>query len=633
MLERPTPFGPLLVSCTVTGQCNRFEAIHPLAMLWHACDANGSYSMMLKAALRQRPPTIAAPWRFAAYADEVTPGNVVSPDNLRKVWVIYWALIDCSRQSLHKEDAWFLLAAKRSSEVKKISGGIAAMFKECLKLFFTGGANDVSTVGVHFEFPDGEAAHLWLRLDQIVQDDGAHKAIWCCVGASGSRFCMLCQNAFARASGEVDSDNEEILVNDVTHVSGLHLATEATIHESLDKLDAYHVEFLATPKSKTWFREREQALGFKYEPHSVLRDDALKSKVQATKQFVHDWMHVMAVSGVINVTLFLVIAACAAAGVGWEQFREYVAAWFWPKGQQNPASILTPKRVTAYKKVKKIKCQASELISILPVIALFIQLAVIPAGVAVDACMVLLCLADVLDLLMATPRGNVNPKTLQDAVEKFLDKFKETFGTKPMITKFHSMLHFALELDRFGMLLTCWVQERKHKMVRTFCNDILKTRVFERSVLGNVVCQHMHNLKHRTNFEFAAGLVGGRPAYGELKNMVLSTTGLGDWLPVDTALFMRSSAWTTTGIGDAVLYMDGASMGAGIVWVHVEANGVPMTMVRPGDCQRHDGNAGYSVWRLQAEPMWIESTDIFDPCVFTWEDVRTVRILLPSYYR
>ena len=56
-------------------------------MLWTAVRENGSYAAMVQEALRVRPPSAEQPWRFAVYCDEVTPGNVMAPDNLRRVWI------------------------------------------------------------------------------------------------------------------------------------------------------------------------------------------------------------------------------------------------------------------------------------------------------------------------------------------------------------------------------------------------------------------------------------------------------------------------------------------------------------------------------------------------------------------
>ena len=81
------------------------------------------------------------------------------------------------------EDAWFLLAVKRSSEVAKLEGGVSAFFGACLEALFTSSAADFAATGVLLEFRDGTSARLFLKPEQVIQEDAAHKMVWNCVGA------------------------------------------------------------------------------------------------------------------------------------------------------------------------------------------------------------------------------------------------------------------------------------------------------------------------------------------------------------------------------------------------------------------------------------------------------------------
>lgn len=304
------------------------EMVNPAAMLWSAVRENGSFSWMLQAALRVRPPSPEEPWRFAVYSDEVTPGNVMAPDNLRRVWILYWALLELSKQSLHMEDAWFLLGAKRSSEVLKVPGGISAIMAACLEGFFTSGAGDVATVGILLEFPDGDNHRLFLRLDQMVQDDAAHKYIWSCIGSAGTKFCMLCLNALSHSSGELDEDGEETLAVDIIRRSRLHMATSAQIFEAFDRLDAY---VAADPTmSASALKAHEQHLGFKRNPNGLMRNPRLKKHIRPKEQFIHDWMHVMAVQGVINIAMFSCLSMLNQFGITWEMVRGFCSLWYFP---------------------------------------------------------------------------------------------------------------------------------------------------------------------------------------------------------------------------------------------------------------------------------------------------------------
>ena len=110
----------------------------------------------------------------------------------------------------------------------------------------------------------------------------------------------------------MDSDDKEIMCNRTTRVADLHLATEDQIHEALDLLDEYKRILPAAQ-----LRRREQALGFKYAPKGVLRIPSLRPHVRPTQQHVGDWMHILAVKGVINSVLFHCLMAWGAAGVPW----------------------------------------------------------------------------------------------------------------------------------------------------------------------------------------------------------------------------------------------------------------------------------------------------------------------------
>ena len=73
---------------------------------------------------------------------------------------------------------------------------------------------------------------------------------------------------------------------------------------------------------------------------------------------------------------------------------------------------------------------------------------------------------------------------LQDAVERFLDAYCTAFGEAYMSPKFHWLLHFPQSLRNAGTLVACFVHERKHRMLKRYCNDIRNTTSFEHSVLA-----------------------------------------------------------------------------------------------------------------------------------------------------
>ena len=63
------------------------------------------------------------------YADEVTPGNQLNPDNNRKCWAFYISFLEFGAAVLSQEDAWICIAAIRSERVRACLGGRRASFQ------------------------------------------------------------------------------------------------------------------------------------------------------------------------------------------------------------------------------------------------------------------------------------------------------------------------------------------------------------------------------------------------------------------------------------------------------------------------------------------------------------------------
>ena len=58
------------------------------------------------------------------YADEVTPGNPLAPDNQRKYWAIYVSIVEFGSDVLSNPLVWLPIAVIRSAVVKKVKGGL-----------------------------------------------------------------------------------------------------------------------------------------------------------------------------------------------------------------------------------------------------------------------------------------------------------------------------------------------------------------------------------------------------------------------------------------------------------------------------------------------------------------------------
>lgn len=381
-------YGPLMVSqmmVPVLGkQPLELHMVNPFTYLCRAYAQQGGFHDMMSQHLRQSPPSPDKPWRLCLYSDEVAPGNQLLAVNKRKVWIIYFAFIEMGLH-LHNEAAWCPIAAEPSVMLKDVESGVSQIFAKIISEFFGHRGHDMSTGGINLVGPDGNSIRLWVCLDMFVQDGGAHKIIWGAKGDAGTRCCMLCKNLVSESSGLVNDDGTDLLVCKPLRERELNCATDAEIKASILRLHAFRAT-LRNPE----YKMREQAIGFTLMPHGILEDASIAQHIRPASQFMHDWMHCIFSGGVFNhsVWMWLRDTHIQVRNI-WEVLNDYVAKWHWPKSHRfapESADLFSKSRMKASNTAEVFKCQASDGLSLLPVIALFIQTVCLRTGVAVTAC-------------------------------------------------------------------------------------------------------------------------------------------------------------------------------------------------------------------------------------------------------
>ena len=362
---------------------------------------------------------------------------------------------------------------------------MSQIFGAIIKLFFGALVHDISLSGVLLRSPSGYPRRIFAKLGMFVQDGAAHKSVWHCKGDAGTKPCMLCLNLYTEKSELVGDDEEHLLTCTLVHEAELHFASDADVRGSVHRLAARRLT------DNAWtFELRQQAAGFRYEQHSMLLDQSLDELVHPVSQFVHDWMHAIMVHGVMNTTVYLFLEAFIADGTKdvHKMLHGYLALWSWPSrisGSMSLKDIVSPKRASSSRKAKLFKCTASDGLSLLPVIAHFAQAVLMPSGKCSMACRAVVALAEVVDLLQTVPLDIVKPEQLKVVIKLCLELCIAAGWRSSFHPKFHWMVH------QHGCLPTCWVHERKHRMVKRYASDAYNTQIFEHSVIGEVVSHHV----------------------------------------------------------------------------------------------------------------------------------------------
>ena len=98
MATRLTPYGAVLQDMQLVPKAPhgpiRLLYLHPLAMLYTAFAHADGFSQFFKSRLAEHPPSPRVPWSLILYSDEITPGNVLAPDNRRKIQAVYMSFME-----------------------------------------------------------------------------------------------------------------------------------------------------------------------------------------------------------------------------------------------------------------------------------------------------------------------------------------------------------------------------------------------------------------------------------------------------------------------------------------------------------------------------------------------------------
>ena len=445
---------------------------------------------------------------------------------------------------------------------------------------------------------------------------------------------MLCRNLLSKASRLVDEDGDDVLTCSLIHESELDFASDSDVRGSVRRLAAKRLECGPGEFSK-W----SQAIGFTHQPHNLLLDRSLDDVVSPLSQFRHDWMHAAFAHGVWNSVACWCLEAFIAAGVKdiWDHTCTYVGNWWWPSRVHSPVlkDMFCKKRAKSSRTAHHLKCTASEGLSVLTVFSFFVRVVLLRTGKCPWACKAVLALADVVDLLMSVPLGNVQPDQLRLIVSTLLGACCEAGWRELMHPKFHWLVHLPRHLETFHCLPTCWVHERKHRVVKRYANDICNNVSFERSVLGEVTSHHVASISKPDAFNFKVGFASTSRAAPASVVAVLNRELSMQLEPHEckVSTHARISAHSTCHKGDVVMYTAGRGFLVGRVCFHAKVFDDFVTLLSAWPTCKLCPEAGSAECNVHHGTELVETADIMAALVNTECRPGVVRVLIPFQFR
>ena len=442
------------------------------------------------------------PLQLCLYADEVIPGNILGKCE-RKTWALYAGFLNFNLEDLGSEYAWVLIGAVKATRVAQLNAGIGQIIAVVLKSIFFNKLCPAEG-GVLLPSQKGPSLRMYIGLSAILQDGSSHKYTFSAKGDSGWKYCLLCSANGTVVCGDMEDESQEVVTHQLK-LSQVLLHTDNELLESFDRLQANHATM-----TKKDFVLWQQACGLTYHKCARLLDPELRAAkiLRPAQQYMHDWMHCCVSAGIFQVAIFVL---CSAFPNSWTMLEQYLELWTWPSHlPRHVSALFGAKHSKKCKEAKKFSCQASEALTLLPVLTYFVRTILQSKGLCPDICEAFLKCAHVVELVhLGQVWGVCSPKLLQEAAENCLQSWVKAGLEDKMIKKIHWILHLASALQRHKKLPSCFSMERKHRFICKYASNICNTHVFEKSLMQELLAEELFHLSKPGVFDKTIHLVNG----------------------------------------------------------------------------------------------------------------------------
>ncbi len=566
LCNAPTPFGRIVQEIQLEGEDGTpvsFWTQSPAPLLYTLVRTCEPFRELVRDVLVQHPCSMRSPWRVVVYFDGISPQNPLAKgkDN-RAVETIYWSFLEFGLR-LWDERLWFSASALRKSQIAELGAGMSEVVAEVMLACFVKHVNFESH-GVTLDMSlDGDASdlHTLCATHYItIADEVALMAVLMSKGHAGTKPCPLCRNILDHKRPYVERDTSGTLLPMTSlEPNRWKPHTDKTARQLLVRLGAVKAQVDAGELPKAEWQDALQLAGWNYHKHNIILNEQLKYKAISTLHF--DYMHVWLVDGVfqreINALLSAIRYASPRAPLTTPaEIHAYMMRWSWPKQHNKGSNLIF--------ETGALQATASQLLGSVTILRKYVlEVVSFGDGLKAEVASFLAC-CDVVELLHGASIGLVPPADIQRATERFLGLHLAAYVHEWWAYKHHMSMHIAAQFARAGLLLSCFVHERKHKVIKRSLKDHFNTQGYEFALMLELTSQCIHDLK---SWSQDAGLIDPKEAPDSLKEALRVAHGEAHGAMVSMGL--RTSTGSQIWRGDTVLLSAGFGHCAADVWFHV----------------------------------------------------------------
>ena len=333
-------------------------------------------------------------------------------------------------------------------------------------------------------------------------------------------------------------------------------------------------------------------------------------------------MHAVLSNGLLSYGTFYLLQELDC----WTTFFEYSKFWQLPKqfASVSISQLFESKRVAKHKNSGKLNCQASELLSVLPVLAHFLQKVCREQSAGTQAWLAMVAL---LEVIHSSCSGKVTSNLVFHLVEDALGKWKDAGW--PFRKKNHWLLHFQQSFQDHGVLISCFSMERKHKMITRKTSLVHNTTAFETSAMEEVATGELQTLAEDGMLDADIKLLQTKKPGPKDKEFILKL-----WPSASHSVLAATSARCQDGavsVGDVALFYDPrAKWACGRIKKHFQHGAESRTVLESFCLLEQHGH--YAVWNSGAGDVAIPLQQIFTAVTYA-KDAGKIVTLVPWRWR
>ena len=451
-----TPYGKVVQRVAIpmtTGPPLAWEFINPFAFIWYLSTICCEFSEMMANAARNAGHKL----RFLLYGDELTPGNPLRVDGGRQSFCFYYSFLDWPPWILHRKDGWLALGALRTSIIHRIDGGVSHLITIIMKTLFVDGPVNFAD---GFSFMNrGVSVLCTATFVGFIADEKGLKEFLNIKGQAGHKPCPNCKNVvnFIHKRGAAGSDY--VVGLDATSLGELKLHNDKSFFAMVSRVGA------AAAASNAECEELEKVCGVNYDPRSILFCPELRPLIKMPDIYHRDWQHTLCSNGVAGTEIAAILgvmqanAALKARNIVLDTLEKYCAKFTMPSEHSSNKNWFSKKHIAP----DHVKHFASDILCMVPLLYSFFTRVVAPLGHMADNITCFGLLYKILSILQCTYVLTAEKYAeLRRAVDEHHQLFKRLYPNHIKV-KFHHLLHLPEDLQHLGLVLSCFVTERKHR--------------------------------------------------------------------------------------------------------------------------------------------------------------------------